>query len=211
MSARWAFVVWNNLSISLFAQNKSGRCIPASQQPASSTACIDLLSNAAEYHPILSFKKSNFPVRIIEASFVLKQSDSKSITLVPCNITKVKGCNLLLNLLWNWHSLSKSVAFEKWRKWVLDGCETWAGLHMVMVLVVPHQRSGFLIFGNYMQLNLSTAAKTIWTKPERKQVSSGQNRKTTTTRAAPNPTQFQGGKKLKRVELPTKNVSHETI
>ena len=54
-----------------------------------------------------------------------------------------------------------------------------------------------------MQLNLScTAAKTIWRKLERKQVaySSGQNRKTT---AAPNPTQFQGGKKLKRFRRKT--------
>ena len=68
MSARWAFVGWNNLSISLFAQNKSGRCIPASQQPASSTACIDLLSNAAEYHPILSFKKSNSCVKNIAST-----------------------------------------------------------------------------------------------------------------------------------------------
>ena len=52
---------------------------------------------------------------------------------------------------------------------------------------VTPRHSGFLIFGNYMQLNLSTAAKTIWTKPERKQVSSsGQNRKTTTT-AQPRP------------------------
>ena len=158
----WASVYLLKTKAQLHCRGRSvGRCIPAS-----STACIDLLSNAAVLWSNSIFQKVQ-PSNILCLKMCLKakyyvhsiRSGLEKTSVIKqtglCHITYIsnrKCCNYVQNQGWNWHSLSKSVVFEKWRKWVLDQCETWAGLHMVMVLVVRHGSKRALEFPHIWKL-----------------------------------------------------------